>query len=83
LPPGRLTRLHWQGIIEETSDLDEQDDDGANSLPSTQPSKDFLDAVKPSPLKVSAIEGYQRCPRQYLYGTIYGLRSEEDTYQLF
>src|SRR2546421_1740122 len=83
LPPERITRLQWQGMIEETSDLDEQDDDRPISLPSTQPSKDFLDTVKPSTLKISAIEGYQRCPRQYLYGTIYGFRSEEDAYQLF
>ena len=83
LPPERITQLQWQGMIEETSDLDEQDDDRPISLPSTQPSKDFLDTVKPSTLKISAIEGYQRCPRQYLYGTIYGFRSEEDAYQLF
>ena len=83
LPPERITRLQWQGMIEETSDLEEQDDDRPISLPSTQPSKDFLDTVKPSTLKISAIEGYQRCPRQYLYGTIYGFRSEEDAYQLF
>ncbi|HEX6557636.1 MAG TPA: ATP-dependent helicase [Ktedonobacteraceae bacterium] len=83
LPPERITRLQWQGVIEETSDLDEQDDDRPISLPSTQPSKDFLDTVKPSTLKISAIEGYQRCPRQYLYGTIYGFRSEDDAYQLF
>jgi len=83
LPPERITRLQWQGMIEETSDLEEQDDDRPISLPSTQPSKDFLDTVKPSTLKISAIEGYQRCPRQYLYGTIYGFRREEDAYQLF
>src|SRR5439155_25313773 len=83
LPPERITRLQWKGMIEETYDLDEQDDDRPISLPSTQPSEDFLDTVKPSTLKISAIEGYQRCPRQYLYGTIYGSRSEEDTYQLF
>src|SRR3989440_11106798 len=83
LPPERITRLQWQGMIEETSDLDEQDDDRPISLPSTQPSKDFLDTVKPSTLKISTIEGYQRCPRQYLYRTLYGFRTEEDTYQLF
>jgi superfamily I DNA/RNA helicase/CRISPR/Cas system-associated exonuclease Cas4 (RecB family) len=83
LPPERITRLQWQGMIEETYDIEEQDDDRPISLPSTQPGKDFLDTVKPSTLKVSAIETYQRCPRQYLYGTIYGFRSEEDAYQLF
>jgi CRISPR/Cas system-associated exonuclease Cas4 (RecB family) len=39
--------------------------------------------MKPPTLHVSAIEAYQRCPRQYAYSTIYRFRSEEGAYQLF
>jgi DNA helicase II / ATP-dependent DNA helicase PcrA len=77
-------------MVEETFDLDEPGEDypiaALAFLPSShssQPSLNFLDAVKPTTLKISHIETYQRCPRQYLYGTIYGFRSEEDAYQLF
>ena len=84
LPPERITHLHWQGMIEETYDIDEQEDDPpVTASPSSQPSQNFLDAVKPSTLKATHIEAYQRCPRQYLYSTIYGFRNEEDAYQLF
>ena len=84
LPPERITHLHWQGMIEETYDIDEQEDDlPVIASPSSQPSQNFLDAVKPSTLKATHIEAYQRCPRQYLYSTIYGFRNEEDAYQLF
>ena len=84
LPPERITRLHWQGMIEETYDIDEQEDDApVAAFPSSQPSQNFLDAAKPSTLRAAHIETYQRCPRQYLYSTIYGFRNEEDAYQLF
>src|SRR5437016_10071036 len=39
--------------------------------------------MKPTTLKVADIETYQRCPRKYMYGSIYGFRSEEGSYQLF
>ncbi len=39
--------------------------------------------MKPKMLTISALETYQRCPRQYLYGAIYGFRGEEAAYQLF
>ncbi len=90
LPPERISRLQWQGMIEEPFDLDEPEEDypievrpSSHSFHSSQPSQNFLDAVRPTTLKAAHIETYQRCPRQYLYGVIYGFRSEEDAYQLF
>ncbi|HEY6407499.1 MAG TPA: 3'-5' exonuclease, partial [Ktedonobacteraceae bacterium] len=84
LPPERITRLHWQGMVEEAIDMDEQEEElCSGKLPSSQPSQAYIDAVKPSTLKAGNIETYQRCPRQYLYGTIYGFRNEQDAYQLF
>ena len=52
-------------------------------MASSQPSASFIDAMKPTTLKVADIETYQRCPRKYMYGSIYGFRSEEGSYQLF
>jgi len=49
----------------------------------SQPSERFIEAMKPKMLTSSAIETYQRCPRQYMYGTIYGFRGEDTTYRLF
>ncbi len=84
LPPERVTRLQWQGMVEEIDDADEQDEVKSSGIaPSSQPSEAFIEAVKPSTLKVRDIETYQRCPRQYLYSTIYRFRSEQDAYQLF
>ncbi|MDQ6644252.1 MAG: ATP-dependent helicase, partial [Chloroflexota bacterium] len=77
----RITRLQWRGMVEEAIDVDEQEEE--RPFPSAQPSQDFLRAVKPTTLKSSNIETYQRCPRKYMYSTIYGFRNEEDAYQLF
>lgn len=77
----RITRLQWRGMVEEAVDVDEQEEE--RPFPSSQPSQDFLRAVKPTTLKSSNIETYQRCPRKYMYSTIYGFRNEEDAYQLF
>src|SRR5260370_16819140 len=49
----------------------------------SQPSERFIEDMKPKMLTSSAIETYQRCPRQYMYGTIYGFRGEDTTYRLF
>ncbi len=39
--------------------------------------------MKPRTLTISALETYQRCPRQYMYGTIYGFHGEDAAYRLF
>src|SRR5260370_1347206 len=50
---------------------------------SSQPSERFVEAMKPRTLTISALETYQRCPRQYMYGTIYGFHGEDAAYRLF
>jgi DNA helicase-2/ATP-dependent DNA helicase PcrA len=75
LPDERATRVAWQdqqGIVP-------QEEDPLSS----QPSEGYIEAVRPKTLTISALETYQRCPRQYMYGTIYGFRGEEATYRLF
>ncbi len=79
LPDERVARLRWQGGAEMPTGAAEDTEVGVSS----QPSSSFIDAMKPTTLKVSDIETYQRCPRKYMYGSIYGLRSEEGSYQLF
>jgi len=84
LPAERLTRLRWEGYEDNvpTSSPDGEDDE-TEIIFSPQPSQHFLEAVKPEKLKVTDIENYQRCPRRYLYGTLYGFYGEDSTYQLF
>ncbi len=50
---------------------------------SSQPSERFIEAVKPEKLTLSALETYQRCPRQYMYSMIYGFRGEKSAYVAF
>jgi ATP-dependent DNA helicase UvrD/PcrA len=50
---------------------------------SSQPGESFIEAMKPNKLTIPALETYQRCPRQYMYGAIYGFRGEESAYRLF
>lgn len=80
LPIERVTRLAWPKI--EVVDSDEEEDD-QDAAAMSQPGEEFIAASKPSPLHVSDIETYQRCPRQFLYGSIYRFRGETVAYQLF
>src|SRR6266480_5368591 len=50
---------------------------------SSQPSDVFIEATKPEKLTLSALETYQRCPRQYMYSTIYGFHGEKSAYVAF
>jgi len=50
---------------------------------SSQPSDHFIEAIKPKTLTLSALETYQRCPRQYMYSTIYGFQGEKSAYVAF
>jgi DNA helicase-2/ATP-dependent DNA helicase PcrA len=79
LPADRITRLSWQGGAELPMDTEED----TEVVPSSQPGPSFIAAVKPTTLKAADIETYQRCPRKYMYSTIYGFRGEEGSYQLF
>jgi DNA helicase-2/ATP-dependent DNA helicase PcrA len=50
---------------------------------SSQPSDHFIEAVKQEKLTLGAIETYQRCPRRFMYGTIYHFRGEKSAYNAF
>ncbi|HEV2472720.1 MAG TPA: 3'-5' exonuclease, partial [Chthonomonadales bacterium] len=84
----RIARVAWPKINREDTqssqagDADTAEDQPDGSL-SSQPGEAFLAASTPSTLRISAIETYQRCPRQYLYGSIYRFRGEAAAYQLF
>jgi ATP-dependent DNA helicase UvrD/PcrA len=49
----------------------------------SQPSDDFIETTKPEKLTLAALETYQRCPRQYMYSTIYGFQGEKSAYVAF
>ncbi len=76
LPDERIIKLHWENGAPDESEAEP-------IAPSSQPSEQFIAAMQPQTLSASAIEAYQRCPRQYAYSTIYRFMSETDGYQLF
>ncbi|MGI9061161.1 MAG: UvrD-helicase domain-containing protein [Ktedonobacteraceae bacterium] len=80
LSPERVTHLQWQGLAESAPVEDEEE---TIVMSSTQPSQHFIEKMKPDKLIAADIENYQRCPRRYLYSTIYGFRGEQGTYLLF
>jgi len=82
LPDERVTRLRWQGGAR-NPEIPTGTAEDTEVVASSQPSSSFIDAMKPTTLRVADIETYQRCPRKYMYGSIYGFRSEEGSYQLF
>lgn len=79
LDDGRITKLVW----ESKRPSDEQAEEVDSVVVSSQPGEAFIKAMKPVELSVSAIEAYQRCPRQYAYSTVYRFKGDEDAYQLF
>ena len=78
----RIIKLQWaqqqtSGRLDYSQLVDEYQ-------PSTsQPGKDFVNAMRSPGFSASAIEAYQRCPRQYAYSSIYHFGSSLDGYQLF
>jgi CRISPR/Cas system-associated exonuclease Cas4 (RecB family) len=50
---------------------------------SSQPSDRFIETMKPEKLTLSTLEAYLRCPRQYMYSTIYGFQGEKSAYATF
>ncbi len=82
LPPERVTRLQWQGLAE-SAPVAVEDEEETVVMSSSQPSQQFIEKMKPDKLIAADIENYQRCPRRYLYSTIYGFRGEQGTYLLF
>ncbi len=75
----RIRKLRWEGGIQTITPEEATDD----LLPSSQPSEDFINAMKSTTLSASAIETYQMCPRRYAYSKIYRFQTEEGAYQLF
>src|SRR5581483_9540730 len=82
LVDARITRLRWDFTSTATAHSDARASEQTLAMTS-QPSEAFIQAMKPAKLSASAIEAYQRCPRQYAYSIIYRFTGEEDTYQLF
>ena len=92
LPEERITSVAWQdnqaggraGLVPARSPSPTRPFSSAWFEPvSSQPSERFVEAMKPRTLTISALETYQRCPRQYMYGTIYGFHGEDAAYRLF
>jgi CRISPR/Cas system-associated exonuclease Cas4 (RecB family) len=87
LADDRMTKLYWDGGRDEHGSDGGRDESGPGGRDEygsyMQPSEDFVQAMKPPTLHVSAIEAYQRCPRQYAYSSIYHFQSEEGAYRLF
>jgi ATP-dependent exoDNAse (exonuclease V) beta subunit len=80
LPAERINRLSWnEKSISSLTAI--QSDEPV--ITSSQPSEDFINAMRPPTLSASAIEGYLRCPRQYAYSNIYHFSDEPDGYRLF
>ncbi|HZS76343.1 MAG TPA: ATP-dependent helicase [Ktedonobacteraceae bacterium] len=73
----RVRRLLWQYEVASNGEEEEQENF------SSQPSEAFIEAMEPKTLHASHIETYQRCPRQYLYSTIYAFPGDAAGYQLF
>ncbi len=49
----------------------------------SQPSDHFVAAMTPEKLALADLEKYQRCPRRFMYGTIYNFRGEKSAYNAF
>jgi DNA helicase-2/ATP-dependent DNA helicase PcrA len=95
LPEERIRRVAWKAVDRREIDQDGASpvptfhEEDFTTEPSwfepftSQPSDDFIEAVKPKKLTLGALETYQNCPRQYMYSTIYGFRGEKTTYLAF
>ena len=89
----RIARVAWpksdepQAMSEDAASTEKSQEVGEekelDGRVSSQPSEAFISASKPATLRLSDIETYQRCPRQYLYGWIYRFRGEAAAYQRF
>ncbi|HLQ10121.1 MAG TPA: 3'-5' exonuclease, partial [Ktedonobacteraceae bacterium] len=77
----RAVQVAWPKSAESLPAASE--DEESDETVSIQPGEAFIEAMKPQTWRSSDIEVYQRCPRQYLYSSIYHFRSESAAYQLF
>lgn len=81
LPDERVRKLRWETGSNAAATAASEPDAGI--IASSQPGAQFINAMRPSILSASAIEAYIRCPREYLYSSIYHFASDANTYQLF
>jgi DNA helicase-2/ATP-dependent DNA helicase PcrA len=83
----RIIRMAWPKASEEGARTNGNEEAYAgidlDGLSPSQPGEAFIAASTPATLHISAIETYQRCPRQYMYGFIYRFRGEAAAYQHF
>lgn len=77
----RAIRVVWPKREETISTVLENDENDESV--SVQPDEAFIEAMRPQTWRSNDIEVYQRCPRQYLYSSIYRFHSESHAYQLF
>lgn len=82
LPEERITKLIWDLRSTGVTEAQEQEE-ADKSVVSSQPSREFVNAMRGNQLSASTIEAYQRCPRQYAYSHIYHFQPDADGYQLF
>ncbi len=82
LAEDRISRLQWAKKHAGNNANDEQPEI-ANAYQPSQPGESFIHAMRSPTFSASAIEAYQRCPRQYAYNSIYQFKSGTDGYQLF
>ena len=82
LAEDRIIKLQW--AQQQVNDMLDYSQVVSDYLPITsQPGRDFINAMRSPAFSASAIEAYQRCPRQYAYNSIYRFSSSTDGYQLF
>ncbi|WP_165423422.1 UvrD-helicase domain-containing protein [Ktedonosporobacter rubrisoli] len=78
LPEERLTKLYWRMPAENELPAAER-----QVISSLQPSQRFIEAMGPATVTASSLEAYQRCPRQYVYSSLYHFSPDDDAYRLF
>ena len=76
----RISKLQW---ATQQANADPGQPESEYQPVTSQPSKDFIHAMRSPTISANAIEAYQRCPRQYAYNSIYQFNSGTDGYQLF
>lgn len=82
LPDERITRLRWDHTSLQLHTIPASDSNSQKVI-APQPGREFITTMRSPVLSSSAIEAYQRCPRQYAYSNIYHFASETSTYQIF
>ena len=82
IPEDRLAKSYWNTPLPSESPTGPA---GLSSspIPFAGPTPAFIAAMKDETLHISTIEAYLRCPRQYVYRSIYHFSGEEGAFRLF